>query len=69
MIDVFNSGKTFKRLFGAELRINGDDEEKSAKRPPIYAFSSRPTSDLRPFDYRRLSGRLKALKGDYINAI
>ena len=25
-----------KRPFGAELRINGDDEEKSAKRPPIY---------------------------------
>ena len=39
MTDVFNSGKTFKRPFGAELRINGDDEEKSAKRPPIYALS------------------------------
>ena len=35
------SGWVGKRPFGAELRIriNGDDEEKSAKRPPIYALS------------------------------
>ena len=33
------SGWVGKRPFGAELRINGGDEEKSAKRPPIYALS------------------------------
>ena len=33
------SGWVGKRPFGAELRINGDDEEKRAKRPPIYALS------------------------------
>ena len=33
------SGWVGKRPFGAELRINGDAEEKSAKRPPIYALS------------------------------
>ena len=32
------SGWVGKRPFGAELRIN-DDEEKSTKRPPIYALS------------------------------